>query len=194
MMNDKTNEASQSEKILNAAFRCISTRGYANVSLRDISDEAGVVLSQLNYYYKNKEGLFIEVMKMLAQQYLYDIENTLKKGKSSDENAACLIEYFQEILKKKPELFKLLLDLISMALWSTSLRELFNNLFKDVSDLIEKYISTGFSGDEKFQSYSSAALSRIILGTLLGTSVQITLAQNQEKMIDSLSAIQILFK
>ncbi|HWQ42996.1 MAG TPA: TetR/AcrR family transcriptional regulator, partial [Desulfosporosinus sp.] len=130
-MNNKTNEAeaSQSQRILNAAFKCISTRGYANVTLRDISDEANVVLSQLNYYYKNKEGLFIEVMKMLAQQYLHDIENTLKKGISPDEKVAELIKYFQDIMKKKPELFKLLFDLISMALWSTSLRELFSNLF-----------------------------------------------------------------
>ena len=194
MMHDKTNEASQSQRILDAAFRCISTRGYANVSLRDISDEAGVVLSQLNYYYKNKEGLFIEVMKMLAQQYLHDIEDNLKKGKSSDENVAYLIEFFQETLKRKPELFRLLLDLISMALWSTSLRELFNNLFNNVTDLIEKYILASFSCKEKFQNYSSAALSRVILGALLGSSVQITLAQDQEEIIDSLSAIQILFE
>jgi len=54
---------SQSEKILSAAYGCISTRGYANVSLRDIADEAGVALSQLHYYYKSKEGLFKEVVQ-----------------------------------------------------------------------------------------------------------------------------------
>jgi len=54
----ETNEQTQSGKILLAAYSCISTSGYANVSMRNIADEAGVVLSQLNYYYKNKEGLF----------------------------------------------------------------------------------------------------------------------------------------
>jgi len=107
-MNEKPNEASQSQRILYAAFKCISTKGYANVSLRDIADEAGVVLSQLNYYYKNKEGLFTEVVKMLAQQYLREIEDILKNGESKNEKIACLIKYFQEMLRNNPELFKLL--------------------------------------------------------------------------------------
>ena len=50
-------------KILISAFECISTNGYANVSLRDIASEAGVALSQINYYFNNKEGLFVEVVK-----------------------------------------------------------------------------------------------------------------------------------
>jgi AcrR family transcriptional regulator len=70
-MSEETN-VSQAQKILNAAFKCISERGYANVSLRDIADEAGVVLSQLNYYFKNKEGLFKEIVKTLARQYLHE--------------------------------------------------------------------------------------------------------------------------
>jgi len=64
--------------ILNAAFECISSKGYANVSLRDIADEAGVVLSQLNYYYKNKEGLFTEVIKMMIRKYRQEVEYHLR--------------------------------------------------------------------------------------------------------------------
>lgn len=183
----------QSQRILNAAFRCISSQGYANVSLRDIADEAGVVLSQLNYYYKNKEGLFIEVIKMLAKRYLHEIEENLKKGVSAEEKVAFFIEYFQEMLRKNHELFKLLFDLTSMALWSNSLRVLLSNLFKDVTELIEKYILHGFSEKEKFKSSSSAALSRIIMGAVFGTSIQVMLAQGQEDMIDSLSTINVLF-
>ena len=194
-MNEKTNETSQSQRILNAAFKCISSKGYANVSLRDIADEAGVVLSQLNYYYKNKEGLLIEVINMLAQQYLHEIEDTLKKGESADEKVVQLINFFQEMLRKKPDLLKLLFDLTSMALWSNSLQELLCNLFSDVTNLIEKYILHSPSDKEKFESYSSVALSRIILGTMFGTSIQVMLAraQDQEDMICSLTEIQGLF-
>lgn len=84
-MNEKTNEASQAQRILNAAFKCILSKGYANVSLRDIAEEAGVALSQLNYYYNNKEGLLVEVVRMLAKKYLHEIEDNLKKGELPDE-------------------------------------------------------------------------------------------------------------
>ena len=192
-MPDKSKNMNQAQKILNAAFKCISERGYANVSLRDIADEAGVVLSQLNYYYKNKEGLFTEIIKKLAQQYLNEIEDNLKKGKSEKERIAGLIRYFQEVLRKKPELFKLLFDLTSMALWSASLKELLNNLFKSIAGLIEKYIMIDFSGKEKFKHTSAITLSRMVLGTLFGTSMQVMLANGKEDMIDSLSGLKILF-
>jgi AcrR family transcriptional regulator len=193
MMNGKTVELSQSQRILDAAFQCISTRGYANVSLRDIAEEAGVVLSQLNYYYKNKEGLFTEVVKMLAQQYLREIEEILKNGESGSEKIACLIRYFQSMLRNSPELFKLLFDLSSMALWSDSLRELLNNLFKDMTGLMEKYILCSFSEEDKLKSQFPVDLPRIMLGALFGTSIQVILAKGKEDMIDSLAAIQGLF-
>ena len=41
--------SSVSQKILDAAYRCIAQKGYARASLRDIAEDAGVALSQLNY-------------------------------------------------------------------------------------------------------------------------------------------------
>lgn len=191
-MPNELENMNQAQKILNAAFKCISARGYANVSLRDIADEAGVVLSQLNYYYKNKEGLFIEIVKTLARQYLNEIEDNLKKGKSEKERITYLIKYFQEMLRKNPELFKLLFDLTSMALWSASLKELLNDLFNSLAGLIEKYIVNDFSDKEKFKS--PITLSRMMLGTLFGTSIQVILANEKEDMIDSLSTLKVLFE
>ena len=119
-MKTKANEVSQSQRILKAAIKCIAKKGYANASLRDIADEAGVVLSQLNYYYNNKQGLFVEVVKRLSQQYLSEIENILQQGETKREKTAALTEYFQKILKDNPELFKLLFDLSSMVAISRS--------------------------------------------------------------------------
>jgi len=193
-MNNKLENLNQSQKILNAAFKCISERGYASVSLRDIADEAGVVLSQLNYYYKNKEGLFTEIIKTLTQQYLNEIEDNLKKGDTEKEKMMHLIEYFQEMLKEKPELFKLLFDLTSMALWSESFKELLNDLFNNVVNLIETYIINDFS-DERILKYKSpVTLSRMMLGTLFGMSIQVILANGEEDMIDSLSSLKALFE
>ncbi|NFD28552.1 TetR/AcrR family transcriptional regulator [Clostridium botulinum] len=193
-MTNDTEKIKQTQKILDAAFKCISTRGYANVSLRDIADEADVVLSQLNYYYKNKEGLFTEIVKTLSAQYLNEIESNLKKGESGKERVACLIEYFQGVLRTKPELFTLIFDLSSMALWSEPLKKLLNDLFNDLTDLIEKYITNDFSDREFFKYESSATLARLMLGALFGTSIQVMLANGKADMIDSLSALKVLFE
>jgi len=99
---NETNEQTQSEKILSAAYACISTRGYANVSMRDIADEAEVVLSQINYYFKNKEGLFKEVVRMMILKYLKEIEASLKQENSPQKRAKGLINYFKNMLQHNP--------------------------------------------------------------------------------------------
>ena len=46
------------DKILDAAFRLLSKKGYANVSMRDIAAEAQVALGLLTYHFRTKENLF----------------------------------------------------------------------------------------------------------------------------------------
>jgi AcrR family transcriptional regulator len=187
-----TEEQSQSERILLAAFESISTKGYANVSMRDIADEAGVVLSQLNYYFKNKEGLFKEVVRMMIGKYLHEIEESLKGEDSPKERAKSLIKYFGKMLKYNPELFRLLYDFTGLALWSPVFSNLLSDLFKELSDMIEKYIINNLQMKE-LKGYSTKSLSRLILGSMFGTGIQVLLDYDED-LPEALNAIQILFE
>jgi AcrR family transcriptional regulator len=190
-MPKDTKDANQAKRILDAALKCIASKGYANVSLRDIANEAGVVLSQLNYYYKNKEGLLTAVIKALAQKYLSEVEKELKKGNLAKEKLQNIINYFKKILSEQPWLFRLLYDITGMALWSATFRELLQSMYTNLSDLIEKYIINGYDSD-KSKKYSSKALAKMILGTFMGTATQIAI-NPKEDSFDSLNAIQTIF-
>lgn len=193
-MNNEIEKMNQSQKILIAAFECISSRGYANVSLRDIADEAGVVLSQLNYYYKNKEGLFTEVIKMMMQKYLQEVENHLKKGTTAKEKISSLIIYFQEMLTENPELFRLLYDFSGMALWSTTFGELLRNLFNDLANLIEKHVMDNIDIKGFIRGYSSKSIARMIFGAMFGTAIQVILDPQEKKLLEALKAIELVFE
>lgn len=191
-MDIESYKQSQSERILEAAFECISTRGYANVSMRDIADEAGVVLSQLNYYFKNKEGLFKEALSMMIGKYLKEIEESLKSQKSVKERSKSLILYFRKMLRYNPELFKLLYDFTGLALWSPVFSTLLSDLFKELSDLIEKYMFEDVQIKE-LKGYSTKSLSRLIIGSMFGTGIQVLL-DHDEDLPEALNAMQILFE
>ncbi|WP_343032837.1 TetR/AcrR family transcriptional regulator [Anaerotalea alkaliphila] len=191
-MSTETNEQTQSERILLAANTCISTRGYANVSMRDIADEAGVALSQLNYYFKNKEGLFKEVVRMMISKYLKEIEASLKQENSPRKRAKGLIHYFKNMLQHNPELFRLLYDFTGLAIWSPVFSSLLSELFKELSDMIEKYIFKDLQLKE-LKGYSTKTLSRLILGSMFGTGIQVLLDQDEE-LPEALNAMQILFE
>ena len=68
-----------SEKILTSAYDCLSKNGYANVSMRDIAKHSGTALSQLTYYYKTKENLFLEVIDMMMERYLREAKANMRK-------------------------------------------------------------------------------------------------------------------
>ena len=57
----------QYELILQTAFECISTKGYANVSMRDVAEKARVALSQITYHYKNKDVTVLSLQTIRLQ-------------------------------------------------------------------------------------------------------------------------------
>jgi len=191
VLHTEIEQQSQPEKILNAAYDIISTRGYANVSTRDIADRAGVVLSQLNYYFTNKEGLFKEVVRMMISKYLTEIERSLAKQDSPKERVGSLVNYFREMLKFNPELFRLLYEFTSLALWSPVFNDLLNDLFADLSILVDKYITSNLH-EKQLKGCSTESLSRLILGAMFGTGIQVLL-NHDESLPDALNAVQILF-
>jgi AcrR family transcriptional regulator len=183
----------QSQLIINAAYKHISQRGYANVSLREIADEAGVVLSQLSYYYKNKEGLLIEVVRMTARQYMVEIEEILKVGTGSQEKMSDLVKYFQNMLITNPNLFRLLFDLTNMSMWSNTFRNILNELFDDLADLIVKYVLVDNTALAKIGYSSTKTLAQVIFGSLFGTSIQILLNPDDKDLYKAMNLVEFIY-
>ncbi len=52
------------EQIIKAAWKLFSDRGFEDVSVRDVTNEAGVNLASVSYHFGSKAGLIQEVVKM----------------------------------------------------------------------------------------------------------------------------------
>lgn len=50
------------ERLLRAALDIFNERGYASTSVREIVEAAGVTKPVLYYYFKNKEGIYVELI------------------------------------------------------------------------------------------------------------------------------------
>lgn len=119
-MKQQTDKTGAFQKILNTAFECLSTRGYASVSIRNIADEVGVALGQMTYYYRNKETLLFEVIDMMAGQYLHEIEKELESTAGDKNKLPALVGVFKQLVEDNPLLLKLFIDLAAQALWILS--------------------------------------------------------------------------
>lgn len=191
-MQHLTDLANPAQKILEAAYECLSTRGYANVTMRNIADEAGVALSQLTYYYKSKEKLFTEVISKMASQYIREIETMMSTTVDLNEKIVSLTQYFKEMLRDKQKLLKLFIDFAAQALWIPSFREQVDSLFNSLTELIERFILNDSQAHQSMPNYSSKAIAKLILGALFGTSVQTLLSADKKDSFESFDLAECL--
>jgi AcrR family transcriptional regulator len=172
-----------SQRILSAAFKCISTKGSASVSLRDIADEAGVALSQLNYYYDNRETLFAAVLRGMKQEYVSNVEVKMASFSTLREKAHFLIRYNQELLITNQRLYRAFLDFFGLAMWSKSFKKEMNGFLNDLSRVIESQIDPLTTGKAGSVQHSPAVLATMILGTTFGIAMQYLMNPERQEIL-----------
>jgi AcrR family transcriptional regulator len=179
----KSNDTSQ--RILSAAFKCISAKGSASVSLRDIADEAGVALSQLNYYYDNRERLFAAVLRRMKQEYLSEVEAGMATFSTSSEKAHFLIKYNRGLLKANQRLYRAFLDFFGLAMWSKSFKKEMNGFLDDISGVIANQMDSLTISEPGPNLRSPAALTTMILGTTFGVAMQYLMAPERPEILNA---------
>lgn len=188
---EKQPAASVPERILGSACRCIARKGYARASMRDIAEDAGVALGQLNYYYKNKDGLYMAVIRALSRDYSREIRARLQPSGSAGERLGRLVAYVKRTVREKPELNRTILDLVSMSIWNPNFRQLLSSLFEDLAGLVERYVFAGSAPGGQSGPYSPRARARSVVSTIFGTVMQYILNPVDDALLDSLNLIQI---
>jgi AcrR family transcriptional regulator len=160
--------------------------------MRNIADEAGVALGQVTYYYKNKENLFLEVMDMMIHQYLSEIEHKLETVTGKNHKFNALMSFFKELLQDNPRLFRLFIDFTAQALWVPSFREKVNSLFERLAEIIENNLMLDVDESNWKFDYSSRSVSKLILGALYGTSIQLLLSSDSNVTVEPLDLVASL--
>ncbi len=92
------NEESTKSKILQTAGPIFARMGFQGATIRDISDAADVNLASINYYFGDKQKLYIEVIKMARENQ----SGQLSFGPlRPDIPPEILLEKFVNVLLKK---------------------------------------------------------------------------------------------
>ncbi len=107
------------QKILTSAYELLSTKGLAQVSMRDIAKRAGVALSQITYYFKTKENLIASVVANQFHRLMDKVAPLLEGCHSQEEAEQVAAEYFYQ----DQNMLRLLIDFTAQALWVPAFRE-----------------------------------------------------------------------
>lgn len=98
-------DLSTEERIKQAALKLFTQKGFAATRTREISQEAGINLALLNYYYRSKERLFELVMSEILQNFFKGITHIFNDEKTTlDEKVATFVANYTALLKRQPDL------------------------------------------------------------------------------------------
>lgn len=100
-------------QILDAASRCFEKNGFANTTVQQIADEAGMTKSMIHYYFENKQALIGELQAFVYERHLRKVQSRLADLGANTEGRAheALMQAF-EIVRDKGFL-RLQLELLS---------------------------------------------------------------------------------
>ncbi len=75
-------EKVSSSKILEVASKLFAERGYSNVSIRDVCNQAGTTAPMIYYYFENKRGLFNAAVsrKISMQEFIGRLRERISVG------------------------------------------------------------------------------------------------------------------
>lgn len=98
-------DLSTEQKILAAASKVFTEKGFAGTRTRDIAQEAGLNLALLNYYFRSKEKLFEKIMLEKIQQMFGNILPILiDENTSLDEKIHLATNKYLDLLIDNPNL------------------------------------------------------------------------------------------
>ena len=101
----ETLDLSTEEKIKHAALKLFTQKGYAATRTRDISEEAGINLALLNYYFRSKEKLFELVMLEILQNFFRGIAQIFNDEASTvDQKVQMFVNEYTALLIQQPDL------------------------------------------------------------------------------------------
>lgn len=147
-----------SSRILDATYRTIAARGWGAVTLREIAEESGVALSQLSYYFGNKDGLFAAVLDRMQQEYAENLAAKLRGATSLRERLERLIDYNRLLLKENTDLYRDFLEFFNFAMASPEFKKQVTTFLAGISKAIEEQITQKQKSNRKLGSFSSTAI------------------------------------
>ena len=105
MNNEIEKEISTEEKIIIAARKLFTQKGFSATRTRDIADEAGINLALLNYYFRSKQNLFQIIIEEKFDEMFGIISPVLSDSEISvEEKIEILVTCYTNLLLQNDDL------------------------------------------------------------------------------------------
>lgn len=129
--------------IIEAAAAVLAAQGYANTSIKDIAREAGIAQGLVHYYFGSKEELVLAVLRQTCSEMLEETRRSFSESQGHPlARAWAGLEAAERRSAERPELFRLMLEMVPLSQSNPALRaqlqELYENLCDEVTEMVDE--------------------------------------------------------
>lgn len=175
-----TATATSRDAILDAAIRCFATNGYAATTIKDLASEAQVNSALLYYYFVDKQTLYRETLRHVAQRLSDSAGRRLDPELAPDEAIRQFVQQQAEFLIANPHVPRLMLREMLEHTGrhaETAIVSLIGGVFTTLCDVIRRGQDKGLfraDVDPKYAAISTVSLvayfviARPVVGLALG--------------------------
>jgi len=155
-------------QILEAFRICAVRKGLEKASLRDVADEAGLPVSNLHHFFKNRDEMVSELEKQIIGDIIEDLETEFRHDSDPQRRFRRSIDFLFSPRAQKLEDGSLYYDFWSLAHRSRTLRRTLQNQVRHQRKLfVEQFLEAdGFSALSKAEAKEIA---NIMLALVEGT-------------------------
>jgi len=122
----KKTDLTTEQKIIHAARKLFTMKGYEATKTRDIAKEAGINLALLNYYFRSKEKLFEIIMQENVGQFMQVISDMVNNENTSiNEKIELLVNNYIDMLTRLPDMPLFVMNHLKSTPQRTEMRERF---------------------------------------------------------------------
>lgn len=175
--NNRYRKPEKVEALIQAAYTAIAKKGYAQVSLRDIADEAGVNKSLLHYYFKDKDELIMAVYRHVVLEIHRIIFRVATLPMSTEEK---LRRGFMDVLaftEKKPEWFVVVMDLTVYGIQKDESRLEIFTMHEQLKDIISNGLREAKKSGEFRHDFDETVVATLSVALANGLALLYSIAR-----------------
>ena len=156
-----------------AAYDVIAAKGYNNVTIEDIANEAGLSKGGVLHYFKSKEDIFIYLLEQIYTIIEGNIKKRSEKYRTPERKMKALIISYIATAKRNPAFYTVIVDFWAQIPINDRIKTINSKIYKRMCNEIRKIIEFGIDEGD-FKDVDTVNASFAILSMVTNMAIQWT--------------------
>lgn len=158
------------KEIIEGFFKVVADKGFANASIREITEAAGVSKGVLHHYFVNKEAMVLGVMGHVLETYMAEFNEGLDDHQSASKKLEFFFSWFLDLSRFDMQFSRAWMEFWILSKTNEAIAEALRACYEQITKILAEIIEKGIASGE-FASVEAQVMARTIVASLEGTTM-----------------------